>query len=219
LSVIVGLQLLLWTSSGLIFSWNAIEVVRGEAFLSDAGGPSIEAPTETVAPFAVMGSLSGVSEVRLAWCRDRWAWIYQDEEGRALAVADASDGQRLAALTEEAARSTARLRFTEAGDIVGAELVHEATGELRGRDVPVWRVTFDDERNSRIYVDALTGEIAAVRNDTWRLFDFFWMLHIMDYDERTDFNHWLLKLASVLGVATSLSGLMLAVIVFRPRSS
>ena len=32
LSLIIGIQLLLWTLSGLVFSWNSIKKVRGENF-------------------------------------------------------------------------------------------------------------------------------------------------------------------------------------------
>jgi hypothetical protein len=35
------------------------------------------------------------------------------------------------------------------------------------------------------------------------------MLHIMDYRDRTDFNHLLLRVLSVLGLLTVFSGLLL----------
>ena len=48
-------------------------------------------------------------------------------------------------------------------------------------------------------VDAGSGEVTAVRHDRWRLFDWFWMLHIMDYDERSDFSTPLLTGGRVYG--------------------
>ena len=38
------------------------------------------------------------------------------------------------------------------------------------------------------YISATTGSVLERRNDTWRWWDFFWMLHIMDYDERENVN-------------------------------
>ena len=45
------------------------------------------------------------------------------------------------------------------------------------------------QANSSYYVSGTTGEVLERRNDTWRWWDFFWMLHNMDYSERTSFNH------------------------------
>ena len=59
--------------------------------------------------------------------------------------------------------------------------------------------------------------MGAVRNDRWRRFDLFWMLHIMDYTERQRFHTpWLTGFAA-LGVATSFTGLCLAALVMFGR--
>lgn len=49
----------------------------------------------------------------------------------------------------------------------------------------------------------------AIRHRDWRTFDFLWMLHTMDYAGRDDFNNLLLRVFSVLGLATVLSGFVL----------
>ena len=54
--------------------------------------------------------------------------------------------------------------------------------------------------------------MTARRNDRWRVFDFFWMLHVMDYRERENFNHPLLISMAGLALATVLAGLVLLVI-------
>jgi len=63
--------------------------------------------------------------------------------------------------------------------------------EYRG-PLPVWQVQFNDPEGLRIYVSPTTGKVAARRTNTWRVYDFLWSLHIMDYREREDFNHPLL---------------------------
>ena len=57
----------------------------------------------------------------------------------------------------------------------------------------------------------------AVRTGAWRLKDFFWMLHTMDYRGRDDFNNPLLVTAGVAAVWVGLTGLWLLVRVFRRR--
>ncbi|MDP0971870.1 hypothetical protein Q6294_33595, partial [Klebsiella pneumoniae] len=55
----------------------------------------------------------------------------------------------------------------------------------------------------------LQGDVLEHRNKTWRLFDFFWMLHIMDYSGRQDFNNPLVVSAAVGGFWLALSGIWL----------
>lgn len=72
------------------------------------------------------------------------------------------------------------------------ERVHslpELTLAVREHSLPIWRVYFSDAAKSSYYVSASTGEVLERRNETWRWWDFFWMLHNMDYAKRTSFNH------------------------------
>ena len=130
-----------------------------------------------------------------------------------------ASGAPLAPLDAAGAAAAARDRFDVAADVVDATLVSEAAGEYRDKPVPAWRVAFDDDLSTHVYVDAASGEVTSVRNDVWRRFDFFWMLHIMDYEGRTDFGTPWLHAAAWLGVASALSGLLLAAVVVRPRGA
>ena len=55
------------------------------------------------------------------------------------------------------------------------------------------------------------------RTDNWRLFDFVWMLHIMDYTERSNFNNPLLISFSAAALLFTVSGIVLLWQRFRPR--
>lgn len=63
--------------------------------------------------------------------------------------------------------------------------------------------------NTSLYIDAGTGITHGAKTDTWRLFDFFWMLHIMDYGERDDFNHALIIFAAAISSFIALSGFIM----------
>ena len=82
---------------------------------------------------------------------------------------------------------------------------------------PLWRVDFDDRFNTSFYIDPYTGALATRRHQYWRIFDFFFMLHIMDYDERNDVNNLLLKLAQFTGVSFAITGLWLLFYSFNRR--
>jgi hypothetical protein len=100
------------------------------------------------------------------------------------------------------------------GKIVRAALVSHPPHEYRGA-TPVWRIDLDDRLHTRIYVSPQTGEVRSRRNDIWRVYDFFWMLHIMDYKERDNFNSWWLQLFAGAGFVFALSGLI--IVVYRLR--
>ncbi|RMH10155.1 MAG: hypothetical protein D6695_11965, partial [Planctomycetota bacterium] len=81
--------------------------------------------------------------------------------------------------------------------------------EYRSGPLPAYAVQLDHPKRPHIYIDARSGQITARRNRPWRIFDFFWMLHTMDYAGRDDFNHPLLTGFSVLAIASAGSGLAL----------
>jgi hypothetical protein len=80
------------------------------------------------------------------------------------------------------------------------------------RKTAVWQVTLAD--GTHVYVGRDSGEIEAVRTRWWRLYDFFWGLHILDPAEREDTSHPLLWVFSVLALGSSLLG---TVLLFRRR--
>ena len=82
----------------------------------------------------------------------------------------------------------------------------------------MWAVRFDDSANSTLYFSPDTGDLLARRHELWRWFDFLWMLHIMDYDARSDVNNTLLRVASGVGVLFALSGAWLVFYSFRRRA-
>lgn len=215
LSVIIGLQLLAWTTSGFVMTWNAIEDVRGDLWVTEASPP---VPDDLV-PTPPATRPVGTAQLHFGWLRGRWTWHALDGGGETLGVFDGRTGQPLADLTADEATALADEIYTGPGSPVSATLVRhtEPDDEYRSNPLPAWRVAFDDAEHTTVYLAAATGTKTKVRTDLWRRFDFFWMLHIMDYEARTDFHHPLLRIAAGLGVVTSLTGIWLAVLVLRPR--
>ena len=96
--------------------------------------------------------------------------------------------------------------YSGAATVAAVDWVEQAGTEYRGRDLPLWRVRLDDTRGTALYVDPFTAEVVARRNHYWRVFDWMWMLHIMDYRQRSDFNHPLLLIFAATTLAFVLSG-------------
>jgi uncharacterized iron-regulated membrane protein len=78
-------------------------------------------------------------------------------------------------------------------------------------------VQLADARRTALYVDPYTAEVVARRNNYWRVFDWMWMLHIMDYRERSNFNHPLLLFFAATTLGFVLSGAALLLMHWRRR--
>lgn len=122
---------------------------------------------------------------------------------------DAKTGEPLAAPTAVDAEAVARMAWRgKDRPNVAVERIEHASPEYRGA-LPAWRVAFSDADSTRVFVAADTGRIAAVRTGTWRLYDFFWGLHIMDWKNHENFNTpWLLAFA-IGGLVLWLGGAVL----------
>jgi hypothetical protein len=205
-ALIIGLQVLAWVAGGLVMSAIPIERVRGEHNIAERNEPldltGVRAPSE----IAALAGLAPESAELRAWL-GRTVYEFSRNEGAPVLV-DAVTGETLSPIEEETAIAVARADYAGEPEIAAVTFFAEPTWESR-RDMPTWRVDFDDGEGTRLYVSTATGEVVARRNDAWRIFDFFWMLHIMDYSERTDFNHPLLILASLFALGMSLFGFIL----------
>ena len=215
LGLIVSIQLLMWTASGLFFSIPDITDVRGEQYLSQTHSINInQLAREKIVPISAIIDTAKINleaneTVLLKHRAGRLIYQVEKNAPEKKLIFDALTGQPMTYITSTEALAIVvdrtKLSPTE------AVLINEPkTGsEFRGRDLPLYKVTVTKPKKGIVYVDPVTGEIAAIRTKLWRAWDFLWSLHIMDYQERDDFSQWLLRLFSALGVLTVLSGIIL----------
>ncbi len=205
LGLIVGIQIVLWISGGFVMTFFHIDTVRGEhniahqeRILLDGSQLrySLADAIQTHAP-------DGVTEASYKTLLGQSVYQLHREDGTQVLVDTRSGGE--VRIEESDVRALAEADFSGTGSIAEIALIDATNTEYRG-PVPVWRVRFDDKEDTRLYFNADTGRTMARRNETWRLFDFFWMLHIMDYKDRTDFNNWLVITASVFAFFSVLMG-------------
>ena len=160
LSLAISVQLLLWTVSGIYFSFNKIEDVRGNQYLK---------PVEII---------------------------------------EAPKGNKIS--HEQAFEIVSDQTYLE--PLILKEISQEAPGsEYRGRDLPLYKIESSDEnsKNINVYVDPYSAKIVAIRSNQWRIWDFMWGIHIMDWNERDNIGNIFLKVFSILALLSALSGIYL----------
>jgi len=211
LGLLIGIQVVLWISGGFVMSALPLAKVRGEDRVAPQVSVAVD-PSGEFAPVKTVAAAAGWDQLDRA---ELFTWqgqpVYRlTREGKSL-LADARSGSLISPLSEEQARAIAEADYLGPGAVASVTRQTEPESEIRGRDLPLWRVTFDDGRRTTLYVSPASGEIAARRNNLWRVYDFFWMLHIMDYRSRENFNHPLLVTAAVTAWLLATSGLWLVV--------
>ena len=184
LSIFIAIQLLLWTISGIYFAFNKIELIRGEQY---------RLPLD--------------KEFRIFTRLDRQ--IIEENINGIKTYSTYPDGKKVNVLTQEEALVIAKNKTSLIP--INATFITENTAgsEYRGRPLPLYKISTDTKENINIYVNPMTGDILSIRSDSWRIWDFFWALHIMDYKDRENINNILLKIFSILALVTSVSGIVL----------
>jgi len=201
--LIVGVQALIWTLSGLYMTVVHIDIIHGDHFIRHAEPRPVRA-AEIVSPVAAAAAVPGAETVKLSWLLDRPVYIVRAKSGERLL--DALSGQPLPPPSRELIRQVAEHSFTGPEQLARLELITDLPSEVRGRKPPLWRAEFGGWNKPTLYLSPETGQLLTRRHELWRIFDFLWMLHIMDYETRDNVNNWLLRGFTLLAFTTVLSG-------------
>jgi hypothetical protein len=120
-------------------------------------------------------------------------------------------------LNQQEASQVAVKSLKKPSAILKTEYLTSTNGhhEYREKPLPAYAVTFAKPNNATVYVSAELGTVQSYRTNSWRAFDFLWMLHTMDYENRDNINNWVLRIFSVLGLVTILSGFLLYFLTFK----
>jgi Na(+)-translocating NADH:ubiquinone oxidoreductase F subunit len=206
----VGIQVAIWMLSGLLMGLLDHDRVQGHHTQTEQREAPLSAwPHTLLEPGDVLDRMpreTAVHSLHLVSFLDRP--VYRIASDDKILLFDSLSGRRVE-ITADVARRVARTDYSGRAEIRSVTAVRAPSMEVRRHEGPAWRVDFDDADDTSLYVSANDGSILERRNDTWRLFDVFWMLHIMDYQQREDFNNALVILVSLIAAWFSISGLIL----------
>ena len=207
---VVALQVLAWMLGGALFAWlpfqgwvkSADTVAKPVLVLPDDWAGRLATHLAGQPPPLAVQSVATASGPawRLRYATgERW----HSAQGGELPAPDAAAIERFAAsLYKGDGRLLAVQQLAESPLRLG--IVLEA-----GERHDLWLARFDDRLQTRLYFDGRSGELLAVRNEAWVLYDFFFRLHVMDYRGGDDFNNTLLRVAATVALGLVLTGLVL----------
>ena len=203
LGIFLGVQFLLWTISGMYFSWTNIDEIHGDQFMNTAIRKS--AFDTLLSPTQLAGGAK-IQSIELRVIGDQpYYWVNEK------ALYNARNGEFKPEINRVDAINIAReyvkpgLEIKNTSRITSVDKHHE----YRGRPLPAYVIDFEHPENLKAYISAKDGKFQRVRHRAWRWFDFLWMTHTMDFEGRDNFNKTLLRIFSLLGLITVLSGFVL----------
>ena len=214
--LVVGLQILIWLASGLYMVIVDLDFIHGDPLVKNMQ-QAVTVPDSSLVSMATLRSrYPDANRIDLKQVMGKPFFAVTTAKARYLL--DPETGAVISPLDEETARDIATFHFNGNAQILNAALItSDPPMEIQTRRLPLWRIDFDDRFSTSFYIDPYTGRLVTRRHQYWRIFDFMWMLHIMDYEKRSDAHNLLLKTAQVTGLIFAITGLWLLLYSFSGR--
>jgi len=222
LGLILGIQFLAWTIGGLYFSWTKIEQIRGNNLKADSKPLPIQSNNGSLGTLldSLQTNYPSISFKNIQVVAILGKAYYQIELLKPQEKVLLFEMNTLApktTLNQQEASQVAVKSLKKPSAILKTEYLTSTNGhhEYREKPLPAYAFTFAKPNNVTVYVSAELGTVQSYRTNSWRAFDFLWMLHTMDYENRDNINNWVLRIFSVLGLVTILSGFLLYFLTFK----
>jgi uncharacterized iron-regulated membrane protein len=218
LGVLLGIQFLFWTIGGLYFSWSNMDEIHGD--FQKKAPPQYRADLAFVSPSNALTNLKNKVKIDsmlnislidiLGKPTYRMEFLHGGHH-KMFQLADAQTGALRDPLSMEEATALAKQQFNGEPKVKAIEEIKDVNGhhEYRENPLPAVAITFEHPTATTVYVATEMGIVTKYRNDKWRIFDFLWMLHTMDYQSRDNIGNWLLRAFSVFGLFTICTGFTL----------
>jgi uncharacterized iron-regulated membrane protein len=201
LGIFLGIQFIFWTVSGLYFSWTNIDEIHGDHFKAKPKKTTFN----NLKPIHEVYK-NDVSSIEL---RDIQAiphyWINNEK------LINAHTGEEKQGITKEEAIAIASNHIRNDLKVKNVTLLQEITKdhEYREKKLPAYVIDYEHKDIIKVYISQADGKFQTIRHKAWRWFDFLWMTHTMDFEGRDNINNIFLRIFSLLGLITVLSGFLL----------
>lgn len=203
LGIFIGIQFLMWTISGMYFSWTDLDEIHGDHLRN----PTVKHTmfSDLMSPSEIANASEIMSLELLDIANVPYYWINHSQ------LVNARTGALKQEISKEEALQVAKKNMVPGLKVQGIERITE-TGkhsEYRGAPLPAYVISYDTPENIKAYISIADGSFRTLRHRDWRWFDFLWMTHTMDYEGRDNFNNIILRAFSLLGLITVFSGFTL----------
>ncbi len=209
LMLFLGVQFVTWSVTGAYMVFFNIEYIHGNTLIvnhqNKINHQNIDYSLEQL-----LGSYPTAEDIEVDTFINKEVYRFSHKDKKVMV--SAINGKQLSPLAKDEAIKAARYFYTGQGKIASVEFISDNPPfELSRRvhsDLPAWRINFDDLGNPSLYISATNGKLLGKRHDYWRLFDYMFNFHAMDYNDGA-IDNWLLFWFALFGIFASITGLIL----------
>ena len=206
LMLFIGAQFVIWSVTGAYMVFFDIHYIHGDTLVNNQQ-TKLPVNQALLSPQHLTSQYGDFEHLSLTMLLNKP--VYHLTVGDKPILVDAETGQQLSPIPQAIAVQVAQAEYTGSGDVIAANLITDNPPfELSARRLPAWQVDFDDFGAPSIYVSAVSGQVVTKRHQWWRLFDWMFRFHVMDYQD-SEVDNKLLLAVSILGLIATLLGAIL----------
>ncbi|MCL1057067.1 PepSY domain-containing protein [Shewanella gelidimarina] len=215
IGALVSIQLLLWLISGLYFNLTPHDEIKGMVYNHSHKTEPLQPPfvSELLADIApLLAAHPQVEKLRLLRLGEQPVYVLDAKVQRykhqcqQQTLIDAYTGKTLT-IDKPRATQLARDSYQGPGTISTVERMSAPFYDWPKQCNPLWQIAMEDDLSTRIYINAINGELVGHKNDQTDIADLMFKLHFMDYLNQGSFNNLFSWLFALLTLLLSLSGL------------
>jgi len=213
IALLIGIQVFIWVGTGFYFTIFPIDEIRGNHKKTEWTVQPFDAALIIPLDKALENvGADTVKEAELGHMMGRPVWRLEvpvDGDKGKIVTVDGRSGRVLSPIQENLATQIAKADYNGTGQFSSIAYLETSPHEASADGKPRWAASFDDSENTILYIDPDSSEVKSSRSTKWRIFDFFWRLHVMDYDDGEDFHSWHLRIISFAAILFVISGFVL----------
>ena len=208
LMLFLSAQFVIWSVTGTYMVFFDIDYIHGDSLVQNHQ-TKINPDNIQYTVKQLTDKYPSATDINVVKFIDQEVYVFTNKTSNYMVAANS--GELLSPLNSRQAINAAKYYYSGEGKVINVELISDNPPfELRARALPAWRIDFDDFGSPTIYVSAQTGELVGKRHQFWRIFDWMFRLHVMDYDDGADIDNSLLFWLTLFATVAAFCGLLLA---------
>ena len=212
LSLLVGLQLLIWLGTGLYFNIMDHQKASGNQFRQSPTIAQVDI-SRLVEPQLVLSRSKLAVSLKQISLLEQPYYLLTHQKGlyshfnNNYSLADAYTGKSVV-IDEKLASKLAQASYKGEGIIKSVVKLSPPYDDIPREQNDVWQINYADFIKTSVYIDAGSGRVVKHSNDDKRFADIFFMLHFMDYGSEGSFNNVQIIIFAIFMLFFSLTGLI-----------
>ncbi|WP_371373840.1 PepSY domain-containing protein [Thalassotalea aquiviva] len=210
-SLVVGLQFLIWLSTGLYFNLMDSTKASGNQYRQAiASQPEFDL-TSLVAPDKILAKAPAAISIRLISLLNQPYYLLTHEQGlyphfkNNYSLYDGYLAKKIS-IDANFAKALALQSYSGPGSVIASTLITSNIEGFAKQQNPVWQIGFDDAINTKVYIEQGSGRVVGHSDDDKRLADLFFTLHFMDYTNEGGFNNIAIMFMAFASLWLSITG-------------